>query len=229
MFQIVCRCEIKIKACSRTDSGVHANGQVANLFIPRETSLRKLYSSVNALLPDDIAIIDLVWVADDFSARKDNFGKRYIYQIISSPVQRVFNRDTYLWQRTRYDLSKMNAACNLFMGEHDFSAFRGRGCQQINTVKNISRLEIFEKKGRDLSEIGFIVEGSGFLKNMVRIMVGTLMEIGQGKSGSETILKAFQSGSRKDAGFMAPAKGLILDEVFYNPDPFMIGNRKTSE
>ncbi|MCP4754557.1 MAG: hypothetical protein GY866_27050 [Proteobacteria bacterium] len=114
----------------------------------------------------------------------------------------------------------MRQACRLFSGTHNFSAFRGKGCQQENTVKTIRDIQVAWRTEGLFTYLEIPIEGSGFLKNMVRIMVGTLVEIGRGRFEEDTICQALESGSRGKAGLTAPAKGLILDRIFFDPDPF---------
>ncbi len=219
-FEQIVRRKIAVKASSRTDAGVHAKGQTATVLLPETVILRRLFSGVNALLPNDIAVTDMVRVPEDFSARKYSIGKRYIYQIFHAPIQRAISNELYLWKRGKLDLNKMCRISSSFVGTHDFSAFQGKGCQQPNTIKTITKIDIVQKKLGNFSEIMIIIEGSGFLKNMIRIMVGTLLEIASGKLDENAITKALTSGLREDAGITIPAKGLILDKVFFNPDPF---------
>ncbi|MBU2511783.1 tRNA pseudouridine(38-40) synthase TruA [bacterium] len=220
VLEKICQCQITLKACSRTDSGVHAKGQVATAQVPETIKLNRLFISLNALLPENIAVTDLVEVPAEFSVRRGKKRKRYTYRIINSPIPRVFYRDTSIWKRTRLDKEKLHRAIKLFEGTHDFSAFRGKGCQQPNPVKTIYRvdLKITEEDGFEKIELMF--EGSGFLKNMVRIMAGTLIDISQGRIAESRILKAFETGNRNDAGNTAPAKGLTLEEIIFDIDPF---------
>lgn len=217
----ICQSEIKIRASSRTDSGVHARGQVATIEVPRHIPLQKLFFSINSLLPDDVSVSEMVEVPADFNARRDNIGKRYIYNIFNSPVAGALHSRYTHWIRSPLDLSAMQAAANLFPGTHDFSAFRGKGCQQYSTTKTVQSVSIGVKKARGYRILQICVEGSGFLKNMVRIMAGTLVDIGRGKFDPEAVQRALTSGKREDAGLTAPAKGLILDSVFFDPDPFL--------
>lgn len=220
VFRIICRRDVIIKASSRTDSGVHAVGQVADLEIPHHIRLNPLFRSVNALLPQDIAVTDMVRVDDDFSARRNNVGKRYLYRILNSQVKRPMDGKTKLWQKKPLNLQEMSDSAECFVGEHDFSAFRGKGCQQSATRKQIFGVDVNWKQEGIFTDIRILIEGSGFLKNMVRVMVGTLIEIGAGKATEEKIRKALKSGKREDAGKTAPPEGLTLDKVFYQPDPF---------
>lgn len=219
-FKQILQSEISINASSRTDAGVHAKGQVATLIVPVKTPLDKLFKGVNSLLPKDISIIDMVETADEFNVRKAANKKRYVYQVLNSPVLRVFEQGTCLWKRKPLDSSKIENCIGDFVGTHDYSAFRGKGCQQPDPVKTITRsdVEVFEQDGYNL--VQFLFEGSGFLKNMVRIMVGTLLDIAQDKLEANCIKRALKSGDRSAAGLTAPPEGLTLERVFLDPDPF---------
>ncbi len=219
-FKQIFQSEVSVNASSRTDAGVHAKGQVATLLLPAKFPLAKLFKGVNSLLPHDISVIDMVEVPEQFNVRKAAIKKRYLYQVLNSPVLRVFEHKTSLWKRKPLDLSNLDTCIKDFIGTHNYSAFRGKGCQQPDPVKTITsaNLEVIKKSGYDL--IIFSFEGSGFLKNMVRIMVGTLLDIAQGKLDTTSIKQALDSGDRSVAGLTAPPEGLVLDKVFLDPDPF---------
>lgn len=222
VFQQICQTPISIKACSRTDSGVHAIGQVASVEIPEHLALNKLFRSVNSLLPEDIAVTDLVEIPADYNLRQHAAGKRYIYRVLQSPILRVFEAETHLLVKSVLDIDKARHAIMDLRGTHDFSAFRGRGCQQPDPVKTISYSAIDTQQVDEYATIAFVFEGSGFLKNMIRIMVGSLLDIARGKKKENSIRDALTSGDRSDAGLTAPAKGLVLDRVFLQPDPFKL-------
>jgi tRNA pseudouridine38-40 synthase len=213
--------QIKLKACSRTDSGVHARGQVANCFIPRKASLKKLFFSCNSLLPVDITIVDLVEVSADFSARFNNQGKRYLYRIVNSPYPNAIGSNLSWWVRHPLNLEVMKKASLALLGEHDFSAFRGKNCQSHSPIKTIHKIDLIEKIVEGYREILILYEGSGFLRNMVRIMTGGLVEIGKGKIQPDSMQKFITEKTRNHTLVTAPAHGLILDKIFYQPDPFL--------
>ncbi len=220
VLQQICQCNIQIRASSRTDAGVHARGQVATVQVPDHIFLNRLICSVNSLLPEDISVSDAVEVPPEFSARMNNCGKRYIYQILNSPFARALHHRFYNWVRAPLNLTQMRSAGSFLKGTHDYSAFRGRGCQQNSTVKTVRKLDILTEDMDGYTNIRIMVEGDGFLKNMVRIMIGTLIDIGRGKLDEGSIQRALTSGRREDTGLTAPAKGLILDRVYFDPDPF---------
>lgn len=221
VLRLIFQTDITVKACSRTDSGVHARGQLANFEVPINTPLRKLFCSLNSLLPDDISVVDLVEGEKDYSVREQNRGKRYIYRINNSRFPRAIGSDQYWWVKSELDEKRMQRAAQDFIGSHDFSAFRGVGCVQNKVVKTIKRVEVTAKQEGHFRTIECIIEGSGFLKNMVRIMVGTLVDIGRKTREIDTVTKAFNTLKRTDAGQTAPPEGLTLDKVFLSPDPFI--------
>jgi len=221
VLQRICQCKVLLKASSRTDAGVHARGQVATVLIPEHIPLQRLFFSLNSLLPDDISVLDAVQVPAGFSARKDNRGKRYIYQILNAPVGKALYHDFYHWVRAPLDIEQIQEGCRCFEGTHNFSAFRGKGCQQVVTVKTIQKIGLTIERMSGFSTIRISLEGNGFLKNMVRIIAGSLIDIGKGRLDVGVLSRALTSGKREEAGSTAPAKGLILDEVFFNPDPFL--------
>ncbi len=218
----ICQYPVNIKACGRTDAGVHAEGQVADVEVPKRTDLKKLFFSINSLLPADIAVTEMVKVPLGFSARKENSGKKYIYRIITSPVPTVFDHETYLWRRSSLDFKRLEPAMKDLQGEHDFSAFQGKGCQQPNPVKTLYSVDLKIRNEGNITKTEMIFKGSGFLKNMVRIMAGTLIEIGTGRCDTDTVKRALQSGKREDAGITAPPHGLVLAKVYFENDPFTL-------
>lgn len=219
-FKQICQTQISVNASSRTDAGVHARGQVATLLIPERILIDKLFKGVNSLLPKDISVIDMVIVPEEFNVRKAAAKKRYVYQVLSSPVSRVFEHETSVWKRKPLDLSKINNCIKDFIGTHNYSAFRGKGCQQPDPMKTITSADVERVGLTDYDLIRFSFEGSGFLKNMVRIMVGTLLDIAQAKLETDCIKQALHSGDRSAVGLTAPPEGLFLEEVFLDPDPF---------
>ena len=209
--------KISVCGCSRTDSGVHALDYVfnfkSNIKIPPE----KLPYALNMHLADEGVSATLAkYVDDDFNARFSSTGKRYIYKIWNSPIQNPFTAN-YSWQ-VPYKLDKeaMKEAAKAFCGEHDFSAFMAAGGSQKTTVRNVTHCTVSEsREWPDALEIE--VEANAFLYNMVRIIVGTLIEVGTGKIPADEIEKIIESHDRKEAGMTAPPQGLFLKKVFYNP------------
>lgn len=210
---------IGVVAPSRTDSGVHAKAQVCSFDWPHPTPLGRLFVGINSQLPRNVAVRDLVHIPSDFKV-KENRSKAYSYKIFEGRYPGVFERDTHWWLRRALDLPAMQDAAELLMGTHDFNAFRAKGCQAPNPVKTLTRFEITRRPLRDAREIRFDIEGDGFLRHMVRIMVGSLVEIGQGRRGPESLEEGLRTGKRIQLGQTAPPYGLTLEDIVYEPDPF---------
>jgi len=203
---------VEINGSGRTDAGVHARAQVANFKTECEMSVDEIKEYLNEYLPLDIAVTEVKEVSERFHSRLNVVGKRYIYRVWNSTEHNVFERK-YLYPFIGpVDLEKMRKAANLLMGTHDFQSFCGRKIKKKSTVRTIKRLEI-EKTGH---EIRFLYEGDGFLFHMVRILTGTLLEIGTGEMQPDELPGILESKRRENAGRTAPACGLILDEVFYD-------------
>lgn len=205
----------KVESSSRTDSGVHARGMVAHVDIPREEyrmPAGKLALAINALLPDDIRILSATRVKGNFHARFDATGKEYRYNVWNAPVMDPLRR-TQAWHVPRpLDLEAMREAATLFVGRHDFRSFTAnRGVVLEDAVRTLTKCEI-RKSG---SQVTFIIEGGGFLYKMCRGIVGTLVQVGEGKFPSGEVRKMLAQKDRKVAGMNAPAHGLVLWKVFY--------------
>lgn len=206
--------EIKIQGCSRTDSGVHARGLVCSGEVPFIIPAEKLPLACNALLPDDVSVVKAVYVKDDFNARFDSLGKRYIYRIYHGPTRRpLIGRYTY-YTSYHLDIEAMRKAAACFAGEHDFAAFCAVGGSQKTTVRRLHSVTILERD--NIVEIE--VKGEAFLYNMVRIIAGTLLYVGTGKIKASDIPSIIDSCDREKAGKTLPPEGLTLEEVYYNWD-----------
>ncbi len=202
---------VRIHSSGRTDAGVHARRMVATFRTEKTIPLRAFSDGLNTLLPPDIAVREAGEVSVDFDPRRDAKGKHYRYTILNAPRRLPLVR-LHAWHvRERLDLDAMRRAAAHLVGEHDFAAFRASGCAAETTVRRIDALEI----GRDGDLIHIDVMGSGFLRNMVRIMVGTLVETGLGKRLPDGFSSLFEVPDRAAAGMTAPAHGLCLMEVFY--------------
>ncbi len=203
--------KIKLIGASRTDAGVHSRGQTANFHISKEIDLFTLKKGVNALLPDDISIQSAERVDDNFHARFSSKGKIYKYYIWNRDYKTPFY-SLYSWHiLKRLDMEAMKAASRFLKGEKDFSSFKASGCDAKSPVRRIDSFDI-------RSEDGFVVctiEGSGFLKQMVRNIVGTLVEIGTGRMTPVDMVHILEVRDRKAAGPTAPGRGLVLVKVKY--------------
>jgi len=202
---------VRLYSSGRTDAGVHAQGMVAAFSTDRTIPLSAFSDGLNSLLPPDIAVREAAEAAPGFNPRADAAGKHYRYTIFNgarrSPLARL-----YAWHlRGCLDLDEMRKGAAHFLGEHDFAAFRTSGCAAKTTVRRIDAVTI----ARDGEIITIDVRGSGFLRNMVRVMVGTLVAVGKGKLSPETVTLLLEGKSSVPAGATAPSHGLCLIEVFY--------------
>jgi tRNA pseudouridine38-40 synthase len=201
----------RLHSSGRTDAGVHARGMVAAFRTDREIPLRAFSDGVNALLPADIAVKDAAEMPLEFHPRFDATGKRYRYTIYNggrrSPLSRL-----YAWHlRGRLDVAAMAEGARHFVGEHDFAAFRTTGCAAKTTVRRVDAVTLSEEG----DFIHLDVTGSGFLRNMVRIMAGTLVEVGRGRLSPGVVAALLTGDDAVDPGATAPPHGLCLMEVFY--------------
>jgi len=203
---------IQLFGSGRTDAGVHALGQVAHFKTQSRMDLCSMQRALNSLLPRDIVIQKIEEVEEGFHARKHAKSKIYEYRILNRSLRSAFHRG-YVWHiPQKLDLMEMKKATQGLIGEHDFSAFRTVGSSTRTTVRRVIQSEW--KRGRG-GFIRFEIEANGFLKQMVRSIVGTLVEVGKGKINPEEFQKILTSKDRKKAGPTAPAHGLFLKEVKY--------------
>ncbi len=203
---------IRLTGSGRTDSGVHALGQAAHFRTQSRMDIRTIQRALNSLLPADIVIQEVEEVDEAFHARKRSKSKVYEYRILNRNLRPVFHRG-YVWHiPQKLNLMEMKKATQSLIGEHDFSAFRTVGSPTRTPVRRVIRAEW--KRGRD-GLIRFEIEANGFLKQMVRSIIGTLVEIGKGKRKASDLRKILNSKDRKEAGPTAPSHGLFLKEVKY--------------
>lgn len=206
---------VQVRSSGRTDAGVHARSMPASFSTSRNLPLKAYVEGTNRFLPADVAIQSARIVPDGFKPITMAHAKQYRYTIINSSVRSPLDR-LYSWQvRERLDLAAMEDAAGRFVGTHDFAAFRASNCVAKTTVRRIDSVQISQQDSRIIID----VIGGGFLKNMVRIMVGTLVEIGKGRFTPSDIDLLLQGRDRKEAGCTAPACGLCLIEVKY-PEKF---------
>jgi tRNA pseudouridine38-40 synthase len=208
--------EPRLHSASRTDTGVHALGMVAHFEIPGaeiKMSVRQLTLALNAWLPADIRVLSAFRMPEKFHARFDAAGKQYRYFVWNHPAMNPLLRQT-AWHVTRpLNLKAMRAAAPLLVGRHDFKSFAAtRNYEMASTVRRLTRCDI-KKSGPQLT---FIIEGDGFLYKMCRGIVGTLVQIGQGKFPADEIKRMLAKKDRRVAGMTAPAHGLVLQKVFYS-------------
>lgn len=202
---------VELQGASRTDSGVHALGQVANFFIDVSIPVERIPAALNRLLPEDIRCVKAESVPADFHARHDALGKKYLYRIYNQGIPSVFIRNYVYYFKKKLDPVIMQEAARCLEGTHDFSSFRAAECSARTTVRTIHSIEVIDKS----PEIWVEVKGDGFLYNMVRIIIGTLIEASLGKIKIEELPEIIAAKDRRLAGFTAPARGLTLVEVYY--------------
>jgi len=203
---------VRLFGSGRTDSGVHALGQVAHFKTQSQMDIRTMQKALNSLLPPDIVIRKVEEVDEDFHARKHSKSKIYEYRILNRNLRSAFHRKYAWYIPQKLNFTEMKKASLSLIGEHDFSAFRSVGSPTRTTVRRVVRAEW--KRGREGS-IRFEIEANGFLKQMVRSIVGTLVEIGKDRMNAADFQKILESKDRRKAGPTAPAQGLFLKEVKY--------------
>ena len=207
-----------VKGCSRTDSGVHANVFYATFELPENTTsitTERMPFAFNSVLPDDISVLDAATVDDDFHIRHNVHFKEYIYIINNSPIRDPFAHGrSYYYPKPIDDIgiSKMNAAAECICGKHDFSCFMSSGSSVADTVRNVKHLTITKEKDNIIIHIA----ADGFLYVMVRIISGTLLDVGRGKLSLEDVKNTLESNNRSTAGPTLPACGLYLNYVEFD-------------
>ncbi len=203
---------VQVDGSGRTDAGVHALGQVANFKIDTGMSAQEVMDHINQYLPEDIGVISIQEVPERFHSRLNAKGKTYRYRIWNSKLPCVFERRYVYEMPDRLDLDAMRAAASYFVGKHDFKAFTSNKKSKKSTVRTIDAIRL-EKVG---NEIVITYSGDGFLYHMVRILTGTLIEVGLGQRTPESMAKLLENNASRDlSGALVPAKGLCLVEVMY--------------
>lgn len=203
--------KIEVFGSSRTDSGVHAKEYCANFHTSSRVPQEKFKDAINTKLPDDIVVLKSEEVDSEFHARYLSKGKTYCYKIINTPERRTMGRDYMYHYRGNLNIDEMKKACEYFIGKHDFEGFKTQGSSVKTSVRTITDLHI-ETEGK---MINIFISADGFLYNMVRIIVGTLLMVGNNKIKAEEIKEIILSKDRTRAGECVPARGLCLEKVFY--------------
>ena len=202
---------VEVIGSGRTDAGAHARGQVANFHCRTSMTTEEIHKYLKQYLPEDIGVVSVEEVDDRFHSRFHALKKTYRYRIWNSSMPCVFER-RYVWQvEDQLDLEAMQEAAKMFVGTHDFMAFCSNKHFKKSSVRTIYQFSV-ERVG---PELWFTVSGDGFLYNMVRILVGTLIAIGRGERSKAEIPEMIKSRVRENAGETVPAKGLCLMEVLY--------------
>lgn len=211
LLTLMCGEKVEVQGSGRTDAGVHALGQVANAHMNTDKTATEIQDYMNEYLPEDIGVLQVEEVPERFHSRLNAKGKTYCYQIINGKTPHVFLRRYAHVVETPLDLEAMKQAAGYLVGTHDFKSFTSAKKGKKSTVRTITDISFETEK----DVIKIVYSGDGFLYHMVRILTGTLLEVGTGERTAESIRKVLGSLDRKEAGALVPAKGLTLVEVRY--------------
>lgn len=203
--------KINLTGCSRTDSGVHANEFFCHFDTDIHIEPKGIIKGLNSILPKDIAILDCIYVERNFHARYSAKGKNYVYKILNSPINNPFLFDRAWHIERNLDIELMNKFCKEICGTHDFLGFSSSGRTVTDTIRTVS--ECFVSKTDNIIELS--ITANGFLYNMVRIIVGTAVDISDGKIDINNISSIIDSCDRSLLGITAPPQGLYLNKVIY--------------
>ncbi len=207
---------LRVTGSGRTDAGVHAEGQVAGVSLARDFEPEVLKRALNGILPGDLAVLGVDRARADFDARRHATGKTYRYGVWNARASSPLRSARWHHVAAPLDVGRMGQAASELLGTHDFACFQAAGSDVVSTVRELRQLEVAGQSG---AEIEFWVEGSGFLRHMVRNLVGTLLEVGRGRRDPGSMAGLLASRDRRQAGPTAPAKGLTLVSVEYGEAP----------
>lgn len=210
-ISMVLREPVRVQASGRTDAGVHARAQVVNFECKGEVDLNRLSHSVSNIMRPELSVLSAEFVPLEFNARRDSVSKQYSYQILNRKTPAVLEKGFVWFVACELNIDRMREEAQFVVGEHDFTSFRASGCTARTPVKEIFESEVVA----DGEHLVYRVVGSGFLKQMVRNIVGTLVGIGKG-SVSENMGTILEAKDRQRAGVTAPPYGLFLDWVKYH-------------
>jgi len=212
VLQLMTGEKIELHGSGRTDTGVHALGQVANFHTKSKMGLPEIKDYLHKYFPEDINLLDIQEMPERFHSRLNANGKEYSYRIWNHPSKKtIFNRGYYYQIKNPLDIEKMKQAAKLFVGTKDFRSFTALKSKKKSTVRTISNIEIL-KKG---SEITLNFSGDGFLHKMVRVIAGTIIQVGLGELSVSEVNEMFEKEKRSTAGFTAPPHALFLVKVIY--------------
>lgn len=214
-LEVLLRQPVRVEGAGRTDAGVHAQGQVAAFNAATDKPCERILAGLNGLLPRDIRVRACEPAPEAFDPRRDSAGKRYRYVWWDGPALPPFWR-RYAWHAKQpLDDRAMDRAARLLEGEHDFSSFRAAGCTAKTPVRRVLECRVRRKGGR----VTLDIHGTAFLHQMVRIIAGTLHDVGIGKRPPQSLAALLAARDRKQAGKTAPPQGLVLWEVYYGAIP----------
>ena len=202
---------VQVLGAGRTDAGVHAKGMVCHAHMDTSLSCEEILAYMNRYLPDDICVREVRIASERFHSRYNAVGKTYCYTCYVGDLKPLFNRKYVYTPPQKPDVEKMKEAAKYLMGEHDFASFCSNPKMKKSTVRIVDKIEI-EQNG---SYLNLTFHGTGFLQHMVRIMTGTLLEVGFGKRTPESMVELLEARDRKKAGYTAPAQGWCLIQVDY--------------
>jgi tRNA pseudouridine38-40 synthase len=206
--------DVSVRAAGRTDSGVHARGQVASCTITSSVKPRKMALALGAQLPDDVAVVEATEAAPGFDAKRHSVAKRYVYRVLDRTARDPFRSETSWHVRGGLDLDAMRTAAAALVGENDYESFRSTHCDAAHARRYLWRVDV-ARADEDL--VAIEVRGNAFCRNMVRIIAGTLVDVGVGRTPAGDVRGILAARDRTLAGQTAPARGLTLEEVYY-PD-----------
>ncbi|MDD2981331.1 MAG: tRNA pseudouridine(38-40) synthase TruA [Hespellia sp.] len=201
---------VEANGSGRTDGGVHAGGQTASIILSGMVEIPLFQKELNEKLPEDIKVVGMELMKNGFHARLQASGKRYVYTVDTRMKPSVFLRRYAYHYPKHLDIEAMEAAAQILVGKHDFAGFTDKKYQKT-TVRTIHSIEL-EAQG---SFLRIVYEGTGFLYHMVRILTGTLLEVGSGERSLHSVESLLENKLRTEAGFLAPGKGLCLEKVYY--------------
>ena len=208
---------VTVLTSSRTDSGVHGAAHPALIKPPRDLPLKAYLRGLGSLLPSDVSIRQVARTVDDFEVRLDSRGKTYLYQIWNERFRRALLSDrSWHVPAPPLDIQRMNEAGRFFLGQHDMTSFRSAHCDSRTPLRNVDRVEVTRENGL----VRIRIRANAFVRNMVRIMVGTLVDVGRGIKDPEWIRELLDARDRTLAGRTAPGRGLMLHRVHYPLDRF---------
>lgn len=203
---------VEVIGAGRTDAGVHARAMIANVFLDTEMSVEEIRDYMNRYLPDDICINEVKKAGERFHSRYNALGKTYCYTCYIGDAKPVFNRKYVYTLDGKPDIEAMKKAAEILKGEHDFASFCSNPRMKKSTVRRVDRIDIVQKG----DYLTFTYHGTGFLQHMVRILTGTLLEVGYGRRTPESMAELIEVRSRSLAGATAPAQGLCMMKVDYH-------------
>ncbi len=212
VLQLMTGEKIELHGSGRTDTGVHALGQVASFHTQSQMGLSEIEDYLHKYFPDDINLLDIQEMPERFHSRLNSKGKQYIYRIWNHPLKNnIFNRGYYYHITKPLNIEKMKQAADLFVGTKDFRSFTALKSKNKSTVRTLSKIEILKEE----SEITINFSGDGFLHRMVRVITGTIIQVGLGELSVSEIKEMFEKEKRSAAGFTAPPHALFLVNVIY--------------